>query len=70
MNIREDQFKEVDYLRESLRLLTDVHEALIKMQNHIADRVNKKSEEAQKMLEIAKEKNKWLLQVYPMMMDY
>ena len=28
------------------------------MQNHIADRVNKKSEEAQKLLEIAKEKNK------------
>jgi hypothetical protein len=59
MIIREDQFKEVEYLQESLKLLTDVHKALKKVHNHLADRVNTKHEESKKLLGmLSEEKNK------------
>jgi len=71
MNIRENQIKEVEYLMEAGKLLTDIHEVLKKAHEHLSNRVNEKHEEIEKLYEIVtKEKNKWLLQVYPMMMDY
>ena len=71
MNIRENQLKEVEYLKEAGKLLTDIHEVLKKAHEHLSNRVNEKHEEIEELYEIVtKEKSKWLKQVYPMMMDY
>ena len=59
MKIREDQFKEVEYLKEAGKLLTDIHEVLKKAHDHLSNRVNEKHEEVKKLYEIvSKEKNK------------
>ena len=71
MKIREDQLKEVEYLKEAGKLLADIHEVLKKAHDHLSSRVNEKHEEVKKLYEIvSKEKNKWLKQVYHMMMAY
>ena len=71
MNIRENQIKEVEYLKEAGKLLTDIHEILKKAHEHLSNRVNEKHKEIEELYEIVtKEENKWLKQVYPMMMDY
>ena len=58
MIVRESQLKEVEYLKESLRLLTNVHKALIKVHEHIASRVIEKGEETKKLLEVVTEEMK------------
>ena len=71
MIIREDQLKEVEYLKEAGKLLADIHEVLKKAHDHLSNRVNEKHEEVKKLYDIvSKEENKWLKQVYPMMMVY
>ena len=71
MKIREDQLKEVEYLKEAGRLLSNLNEALKKAHEHLSNRVSEKHEEVKKLYEIVtKEKSKWLKQVYPMMMAY
>ena len=57
MNIREDQFKEVDYLREAGKLLTDIHEVLKTAHEHLSNRVNEKHEEIEELYEIVTKEN-------------
>ena len=59
MNIRENQLKEVEYLKEAGKLLTDIHEILKKAHEHLSNRVNEKHKEIEELYEIVtKEKNK------------
>ena len=59
MKIREDQFKEVEYLKEAGKLLTDIHEVLKKAHDHLSNRVSEKNKEVKKLYEIVlKEENK------------
>ena len=59
MIIREDQFKEVEYLKEAGKLLSDINETLKKAHDHLANRVNEKHEEVNKLYKIvSEEKNK------------
>ena len=71
MKIREDQLKEVEYLKEAGKLLADIHEVLKKAHDHLSSRVNEKLKETEKLYKtVVKEKSKWSLQVYLMMMAY
>ena len=59
MNIRENQLKEVEYLKEAGKLLTDIHEILKKAHEHLSNRVNEKHKEIEELYEIVtKEKSK------------
>ena len=56
---REDQFKEVEYLKEAGKLLSDINEILKKAHDHLSNRVNEKHEEVNKLYKIvSEEKNK------------
>jgi hypothetical protein len=57
--IRENQLKEIEYLKEAGNLLTNIHEILKKAHEHLSNRVNEKHEEIEKLYKIVtKEKNK------------
>ena len=57
MIIREDQLKEVEYLKEAGKLLADIHKVLKKAHDHLSNRINEKLEETKKLYKIVSKEN-------------